>query len=133
MCSRARRFVGTWFSTFSGCARAVARAASRARRRRVRALRSRARRVARSLSRYITRLRGYHDALALGEESYYHTPGKLREMQRRESECDGWMRECRAAWTDTIAAEDLAAARQANRTRRRLRWTAAHGSRLPSR
>ena len=82
---------------------------------------------------YITRLRGYHDALALGEESYYHTPGKLREMQRRESECDGWMRECRAAWTDTIAAEDLAAARQANRTRRRLRWTAAHGSRLPSR
>ena len=100
---------------------------------RVRALRSRARRVARALSRYITRLRGYHDALALGEESYYHTPGKLREMQRRESECDGWMRECRAAWTDTIAAEDLAAARQANRTRRRLRWTAAHGSRLPSR
>ena len=61
------------------------------------------------------------------------TPGKLREMQRRESECDGWMRECRAAWTDTIAAEDLAAARQANRTRRRLRWTAAHGPRLPSR
>ena len=46
---------------------------------------------------YIHRLRGYH---GLGEETYYHSPDRLFELQKNESVGAGWPREWRAGWTD---------------------------------
>ena len=45
-------------------------------------------------------MRGYH---GLGEASYYHTPGKLLELQLKKRSGPGWMREWRAGWTDDDA------------------------------
>ena len=67
VCTRARVWAGTYWSTFSA---------------------------------YIHRMRGYH---GLGEASYYHTPGKLRDLQMEKRSGPGWMREWRAGWTDDDA------------------------------
>ena len=53
-----------------------------------------------TFSAYIHRMRGYH---GLGEASYYHTPGKLRDLQMEKRSGPGWMREWRAGWTDDDA------------------------------
>lgn len=71
VCSRAKVWAGTYWSTFSG---------------------------------YIHRLRGYH---GLGEESYYHTPGKLEDMRMGKRSGPGWMREWRAGWTDDDAGGQI--------------------------
>lgn len=64
VCSRSKKFAGTWFSTFSG---------------------------------YIHRLRGYH---GLGEDTYYHSTGKVTAPQLEKSVGHGFAREWRAGWTD---------------------------------
>ena len=46
---------------------------------------------------YIHRLRGYH---GIGEDSYYHSTGKLLELKKNQSVGSGWPREWRAGWTD---------------------------------
>ena len=64
VCSRAKVFAGTWFSTFSG---------------------------------YIHRIRGYH---GLGEDTYYHSTGKVTATRMKKSVGHGFAREWRAGWTD---------------------------------
>jgi hypothetical protein len=64
VCSRAKVFAGTWFSTFTG---------------------------------YIHRLRGYH---GLGEDTYYHSTGKVNNTRLSKSVGHGFAREWRAGWTD---------------------------------
>lgn len=68
VCSRAKAFAGTWFSTFSG---------------------------------YIHRLRGYH---GLGEDTYYHSTGKVNATRMVKSVGHGFAREWRAGWTDDEGA-----------------------------
>lgn len=46
---------------------------------------------------YIHRLRGYH---GLGEESFYHTTGRVMDLRKTESVGSGWPREWRSGWTD---------------------------------
>jgi len=55
-----------------------------------------------TFSAFIHRLRGYH---GLGEESYYHTPGKLMELRTERRSGPGWTRDWRAGWTDDDAGE----------------------------
>jgi len=50
-----------------------------------------------TFSAFIHRLRGYH---GLGEESYYHTPGKLMDLRQPRRSGPGWTRDWRAGWTD---------------------------------
>ena len=50
-----------------------------------------------TLSGYIHRLRGYHGR---GEESYYHTPGKLLDLRDKARIEADWTREHRVGWTD---------------------------------
>jgi len=64
VCSRAKAFAGTYFSTFTG---------------------------------YIHRLRGYH---GLGEQTYYHSPGRRDAARMTKSVGHGFAREWRAGWTD---------------------------------
>lgn len=64
VCSRAKVFAGTFFSTFTG---------------------------------YIHRLRGYH---GLGEDTYYHSTGRVTFLQMKKSVGHGFSREWRAGWTD---------------------------------
>ena len=63
-CSRAKRFAGTFYSTFTG---------------------------------YIHRLRGYH---GIGEESFYHSSGRVNDLRSGPSYGYGFTREWRSAWTD---------------------------------
>ena len=46
-----------------------------------------------TFSAFIHRLRGYH---GLGEESYYHTPGKLMDLRQPRRSGPGWTRDWRA-------------------------------------
>jgi len=64
VCSRAKVFAGTFFSTFTG---------------------------------YIHRLRGYH---GLGEDTYYHSKGRVQHPRMKKSVGHGFSREWRAGWTD---------------------------------
>ena len=49
---------------------------------------------------YIHRLRGFH---GLGEETYYHSPGRVFAAQGEVSHGGGgWSREYRAGWTDDV-------------------------------
>jgi hypothetical protein len=64
VCSRAKDFAGTYYSTFTG---------------------------------YIHRLRGYH---GLGENTYYHTSGRVFHAKMEKSIGNGFSREWRAGWTD---------------------------------
>lgn len=64
ICSRAKVFAGTYFSTFTG---------------------------------YIHRLRGYH---GLGEDTYYHSTGRVTFPRMKKSVGHGFSREWRAGWTD---------------------------------
>jgi hypothetical protein len=64
ICSRAKVFAGTFFSSFTG---------------------------------YIHRLRGYH---GLGEDTYYHSTGKVTSLQSEQSIGHGFSREWRTGWTD---------------------------------
>merc|ERR1712000_718745 len=64
VCSRAKIFAGTYFSTFTG---------------------------------YIHRLRGYH---GLGEDTYYHSKGRVQHPRMKKSVGHGFSREWRAGWTD---------------------------------
>lgn len=64
ICSRAKVFAGTFFSTFTG---------------------------------YIHRLRGYH---GLGEDTYYHSRGRVTWLREKKSVGHGFSREWRAGWTN---------------------------------
>jgi len=64
VCSRAKVFAGTWWSTFTG---------------------------------YIHRLRGYH---GLGEDTFYHSPGRRDAARSETSIGHGFSREWRYGWTD---------------------------------
>jgi hypothetical protein len=50
-----------------------------------------------SFTGYIHRLRGYH---GLGEDTYYHSTGKVTYLQINRSIGHGYSREWRAGWTD---------------------------------
>jgi hypothetical protein len=64
VCSRAKVFAGTFFSTYTG---------------------------------YIHRLRGYH---GLGEDTYYHSTGRVNALRMKKSVGHGFSREWRAGWTN---------------------------------
>ena len=46
---------------------------------------------------YIHRMRGYH---GLGEQTYYHSPGRRDAARMEKSVGHGFSREWRAGWTD---------------------------------
>ena len=50
-----------------------------------------------SFSGYIHRLRGYH---GIGEQSYYHSNGRVKALRQKKSVGHGFSREWRAGWTD---------------------------------
>jgi hypothetical protein len=50
-----------------------------------------------SFTGYIHRLRGYH---GIGEQSYYHSNGRVEALRMKKSVGHGFSREWRAGWTD---------------------------------
>lgn len=82
VCSRAKIFAGTYYSTFTGMNQLITFLIPSL--------------LFISIG-YIHRLRGYH---GIGEDSYYHSNHELMAMRKEKSIGHGFFREWRAGWTD---------------------------------